>query len=402
MNTGDNAWVLASAALVLMMTPALAMFYGGLSRSKNVLTTMMQSFFLMGLASLVWMFWGFSLSFSTDAAWGILGGGKFLALYGISGDWPNSTISAATFVIFQCGFAVLTPALITGAFAERMTFVSYVLFMILWITLVYCPVCHWVWGPGGWLAKMGTLDFAGGTVVHINSGMAALACCLFIGPRKGYPTTPMRPHNLPLTLTGAGLLWIGWFGFNAGSALNAGHGAAMAFLVTHLATAAACVSWLIVEWRVMGTTTTLGVASGAIAGLVAITPAAGFVSPLCAVIIGAAAGALCYFAVLAKNYLKYDDSFDVVGIHGVGGAWGAIATGLFAAKEFGGTDGFFFGNSSQLISQAVAVFATSTYSFVVTLIILVGVDLLAPVKVNEEEEDEGCDSTLHGEAGYHL
>lgn len=403
MNAADNGWVLASSALVLLMTPGLAMFYGGMTRAKNVLSTMMHSFFLMALASLVWLFWGFSLSFAPDAIKGYIGGLDYFALSGIGGDvWQKTTIPSTTFMIFQCMFAIITPALISGAFAERMKFSSFVVFMLLWLTFVYSPVCHWVWGPDGWLASMGALDFAGGTVVHINSGVAALACALIIGKRKGYGTAPMMPHNLTLTLLGAGLLWFGWFGFNAGSALAANQSAAMAFVVTHMATSAAAISWVFTEWAVKGKPTTLGVASGAVAGLVAITPAAGFVGPVSSVIIGAVAGALCYMAVLAKGPLGYDDSLDVVGIHGVGGCWGALATGLFASEAIGGTNGLLFGNPSQFGVQIVAVVATLVYSFVVSAIILLIVKAIMGLRVTEEEEVIGVDTSVHGEAGYNL
>ncbi len=403
MNAADNAWVLASSALVLLMTPGLAMFYGGMARSKNVLSTMMHSFFLMGLASIVWMFWGFSLAFAPDAIKGYVGGLQFFALSGIGGNvWPNTTIPSTTFMIFQCMFAVITPALISGAFAERMKFSSFIVFMVLWLTFVYSPVCHWVWGPGGWLGGLGALDFAGGTVVHINSAAAALACALIIGKRKGYGHAPMMPHNLTLTLLGAGLLWFGWFGFNAGSALAANEGAAMAFVVTHMATAAAAMSWVFAEWILKGKPTTLGVASGAVAGLVAITPAAGFVGPVSAVILGAVAGVICYLAVLAKASLGYDDSLDVVGIHGVGGTWGAIATGLFASKAIGGTDGLFFGNAAQMGPQIIAVLATIVYSFVVSAIILYVIKAVMGLRVSEEDEEAGVDTSVHGETGYNL
>lgn len=403
MNAADNAWILASSALVLLMTPGLAMFYGGMTRSKNVLSTMMHSFFLMGLASIVWMFWGFSLAFAPDAIKGYVGGLQFFALTGIGGDvWPDTTIPSSTFMIFQCMFAIITPALISGAFAERMKFSSFIVFMILWLTFVYSPVCHWVWGPGGWLGAMKALDFAGGTVVHINSAAAALACALIVGKRKGYGTAPMMPHNLTLTLLGAGLLWFGWFGFNAGSALAANEGAAMAFVVTHMATAAAAMSWVFAEWMLKGKPTTLGVASGAVAGLVAITPAAGFVGPVSAVILGAVAGVVCYLAVLAKGPLGYDDSLDVVGIHGVGGTWGAIATGLFASEAIGGTNGLFFGNAGQVGIQIVAVLATIAYSFVVSAIILYIIKAVMGLRVTDEEEVVGVDTSVHGEAGYNL
>ncbi|MBD3397847.1 ammonium transporter, partial [Candidatus Micrarchaeota archaeon] len=314
----------------------------------------------------------------------------------------GSTIPHSTFMIFQAMFAIITPALISGAFAERMKFSSFIVFMILWLTFVYSPVCHWVWGPDGWLGGMGALDFAGGTVVHINSAAAAMACALVLGKRKGYGTAPMMPHNLTLTLLGAGLLWFGWFGFNAGSALAANAGASMAFVVTHMATASAAMAWVFAEWIIKGKPTTLGVASGAVAGLVAVTPAAGFIGPVSSVVLGAVAGVLCYLAVLAKGPLGYDDSLDVVGIHGVGGAWGAIGTGLFASAAIGGTDGLFFGNAAQMGPQIVAVLATIIYSFVVSLIILYIVKAIMGLRVEEEEEVAGCDTSLHGENAYNI
>jgi Amt family ammonium transporter len=412
MNAADNAWVLASSALVLLMTPGLAMFYGGMTRAKNVLSTMMHSFFLMGLASIIWLFYGFSLAFGPDVFHGLLGGTNYLGLNGIGGAlFPDladptktMTIPGSTFMIFQCMFAVITPALITGAFAERMKFSSFIVFMILWMTFVYCPVAHWVWGPGGWLSGLGALDFAGGTVVHINAGVAALACALVIGKRKGYGTAAMPPHNLTLTLLGAGLLWFGWFGFNAGSALTAGEGASMAFVVTHMATAAAAMSWVFAEWVIKGKPTTLGVASGAVAGLVAITPASGYVGPISSVILGAVAGVVCYLAVLAKSKLGYDDSLDVVGVHGIGGTWGAIATGLFASKLINSSaaDGLFFGNPGQVWIQIVAVIATIVYSFVLSLVILYIIKAVMGLRVSEEDEVVGVDTSVHGEAGYNL
>lgn len=405
MNAADNAWVLASSALVLLMTPGLALFYGGMTRQKNVLSTMMHSFFLMGLASIIWLFYGFSLAFGPDAFWGVIGSLKHFALAGVGAEvWPEQTIPGTTFMIFQCMFAVITPALISGAFAERMKFSAFIIFMFLWMTFVYCPVAHWVWGPEGWLSKMGALDFAGGTVVHINAGVAALACALVIGKRKGYGTAAMIPHNLTLTLLGAGLLWFGWFGFNAGSALKADASASMAFVVTHMATAAGALSWVFAEWIIKGKPTTLGIASGAVAGLVAITPASGYVGPVSSVILGAVAGVVCYLAVLAKSSLGYDDSLDVVGVHGVGGAWGAIATGLFASKAINATaaDGLFFGNPGQLWIQIVAVLATIVYSFVVTLIILYIVKAIVGLRVTDEEEVVGVDLSAHGETAYSL
>ncbi|HTY21595.1 MAG TPA: ammonium transporter [Desulfomonilaceae bacterium] len=405
MNAADNAWVLTSSALVLLMTPGLAMFYGGMTRAKNVLSTMMHSFVLMGLASIIWLFYGFSLAFGPDAVGGFIGNLKHFALNGVGAEvWPDQTIPGSSFMIFQCMFAVITPALISGAFAERMKFSAFILFMILWMTFVYCPIAHWVWGPDGWLSKLGALDFAGGTVVHANAGFAALACAFVIGKRKGYPTTPMVPHNLTLTILGASLLWFGWFGFNAGSALKADANASMAFVVTHMATAAAALSWMFAEWIIKGKPTTLGIASGAVAGLVAITPASGYVGPVSSVILGAVAGVVCYLAVLAKAGLGYDDSLDVVGVHGVGGAWGAIATGLFASKAINaaGNDGLFFGNAAQVGTQVVAVLATIVYTFVISLIILYIVKAIVGLRVTEEEEELGVDASAHGETGYNL
>jgi len=405
MNAADNAWVLISSALVLLMTPGLAMFYGGMTRAKNVLSTMMHSFFLMGLASIIWLFFGFSLAFGPDAVGGFIGNLKHFALNGVGAEvWPDQTIPGSSFMIFQCMFAVITPALISGAFAERMKFSAFILFMILWMTFVYCPVAHWVWGPDGWLSKLGALDFAGGTVVHANAGFAALACALVIGKRKGYPTAPMVPHNLTLTILGAALLWFGWFGFNAGSALKADANASMAFVATHMATAAAALSWVFAEWIIKGKPTTLGIASGAVTGLVAITPASGYVGPVSSVILGAVAGVVCYLAVLAKARLGYDDSLDVVGVHGVGGAWGAIATGLFASKAINeaGNNGLFFGNAAQMGPQVVAVLATVIYTFVVSVIILYIVKAIVGLRVTEEEEEVGVDTIAHGETGYNL
>ena len=403
MNAADNAWVMASAALVLVMTPGLAMFYGGLTRAKNVLSTMMHSFFLMGLATFIWFVYGFSLAFGPDAAGGFVGGLDHFLLKGVGGDlWPDQTIPATSFMIFQCMFAVITPALISGAFAERMKFSAFILFMILWMTFVYCPVAHWLWGPGGWLAKLGALDFAGGAVVHINSGVAALACAIVVGKRKGYGTLPMVPHNVTLTLLGAGLLWFGWFGFNAGSALKANETASMAFVVTHMAAAAGAMSWSLAEWIIKGKPTTLGAASGAIAGLATITPASGYVGPGSAIIIGAVAGVVCYLAVLAKAAFKYDDALDVVGIHGVGGVLGTLAIGFFASKAIGGTDGLFFGNATQLGPQVIAVLATTVYSLVVTLVILYIVRAIVGLRVTDEEEDAGVDTAAHGETAYNF
>ena len=404
MNAGDTVFVLLSAALVMLMTPGLALFYGGMVRSKNVLGTLMQSFFILGIISIEWVLWGYTMSFGPDHG-GIIGGLTMLGLKGV-GMTPSpdygSTIPQLAFMIFQCMFAVITPALITGAFAERMKFGAFVLFTLLWATFVYNPLCHWVWGVGGWMGGLGALDFAGGTVVHISSGISALAAALIMGKRLGYGTTSFIPHNLPMTLTGAALLWFGWFGFNAGSALAADGLAASAFVVTHLASAAAAVSWVFFEWIHRGKPTTLGVASGAVAGLVAITPGSGFVGPMSSLIIGFLGGALCYGGVLLKTRLGYDDSLDVVGVHGVGGTWGALATGLFASTEInsGGANGLFFGNPGQLWIQFISVVATMAFAFIMTLIILKVVDMVMGLRISEDEERMGMDTTIHNEAGY--
>ncbi len=404
MNTGDTAFVLVSSALVMLMTPGLALFYGGMVRGKNVLGTIMQSYIILALITLEWVLWGYSLSFGPDHG-GIIGGLDWFGLRGV-GMEPHetygTTIPHLAFMIFQCMFAVITPALITGAFAERMKFISFLLFTVLWATFVYNPLAHWVWGSGGWMAKMGALDFAGGTVVHISSGVSALAAALVAGRRLGYGSTAYIPHNLPMTITGAALLWFGWFGFNAGSALAANGLAASAFVATHIASAVAAFSWLLVEWIHRGKPTTLGAASGAVAGLVAITPGSGFVGPVSAILIGGVAGMICYGGVMLKGKLRYDDSLDVVGIHGLGGTWGALATGLFASKAINpaGSDGLFFGYPGQLGIQFVAVVATIVFAFVMTLIILKVVDWVAGIRVSDDEEERGMDISLHDEKGY--
>ena len=404
MNPGDTVFVLISAALVMLMTPGLALFYGGMVRSKNVLGTMMQSFIILGIITLEWVLWGYSMSFGPDLG-GIVGGLEWFGLAGVgmspSPDY-GSTIPHLAFMIFQCMFAILTPALITGAFAERMKFSAFLIFTILWATLVYNPLCHWVWGVGGWMGDMGALDFAGGTVVHISSGISALAAALIIGKRLGYGNTAYIPHNLPMTITGAALLWFGWFGFNAGSALACNGLAVNAFVVTHVASAVAALSWTFMEWIHRGKPTTLGAASGAVAGLVAITPASGFVGPVSSIIIGGLAGVICYGGVLLKSRLGYDDSLDVVGIHGLGGTWGALATGLFASTKINpdGADGLFFGNPAQLWIQFVSVLATMIFAFIMTLIILKVIDIVIGLRVTEEEEIRGLDVSLHNESGY--
>jgi ammonium transporter, Amt family len=404
MNAGDTAFVLISAALVMLMTPGLALFYGGMVRGKNVLGTIMHSFIILGIITLEWVLWGYSMAFGPDHA-GIIGGLDWFGLNGV-GMTPSpdygSTIPHLAFMIFQCMFAIITPALITGAFAERVKFSAFLLFTLLWATFVYNPLCHWVWGVGGWMGKLGAMDFAGGTVVHISSGMAALAAALFIGRRLGYGTTAYIPHNVPMTVTGAALLWFGWFGFNAGSALACNGLAASAFVVTHIASALAALTWVFMEWIHRGKPTTLGAASGAVAGLVAITPGSGFVGPVSAIIIGGMAGIICYGGVLLKSRLGYDDSLDVVGIHGLGGTWGALATGLFASKAVNpdGANGLFFGNPGQLWTQFVSVIASMIFAFVMTLIILKVVDMIIGLRMTEEDEVRGMDVSLHNEAGY--
>jgi ammonium transporter, Amt family len=406
MNTGDTTFVMISAALVMLMTPALALFYGGMVRNKNVLGTIMQSFIILGVISIEWVLWGYSMSFGPDHG-GIIGGLDWFGLKGVGMEPSTSygtTVPHLAFMIFQCMFAVITPALITGAFAERMKFSAFLIFTLLWATLVYNPICHWVWGIGGWMLKLGAMDFAGGTVVHISSGISALAAAIIIGKRKGFGSTPYIPHNVPMTITGAAILWFGWFGFNAGSALSANGLAANAFVVTHVASAAAALTWILMENIHRGKPTTLGAASGAVAGLVAITPGSGFVGPVSAIIIGGLAGAICYGGIMLKSRLGYDDSLDVVGVHCVGGTWGALATGLFASKAINpaGFDGLFFGNPGQLWIQFIAVATTMVFAFVMTVIILKLIDLVIGLRMTEEEEEKGMDISLHNETGYTL
>ncbi|MDP3790207.1 MAG: ammonium transporter [Candidatus Omnitrophota bacterium] len=407
-NSGDTAWILMSTALVMLMTiPGLAFFYGGLVRRKNVLATMMQSFFAICLISIQWVLWGYSLSFGPDKGH-IIGSLSWLGLKGV-GMAPNpdyaATIPHLLFMAYQMMFAVITPALITGAFAERMKFSTYAIFLLLWATLVYDPVCHWVWGVGGWLRNMGALDFAGGTVVHVSSGMSALVCALYLGKRRSYGRAPMPPHNLPLTILGAALLWFGWFGFNAGSALAANELAVSAFITTNTAAAAAALTWMFIEWKALGKPTILGGATGAVAGLVAITPAAGFVSPLSSILIGILVGVVCYTAVaVIKLKLAYDDSLDAFGVHGVGGTVGALATGLFAQKiiNSAGNNGLFFGNPNQFITQSIGVLATIAYAVSVTFILLKVLDTVMGLRVSDEEEVIGLDITQHEESAYTL
>ncbi len=404
---GDTAWMLTSSALVLMMTaPGLALFYSGMVRQKNALATLMHSFIIMALISVQWVLWGYSVAFGPDKG-GIIGGLEWIGLRGVGTEPYEAyakTIPHQAFMLFQMMFAIITPALITGAFAERKKFSAFILFVLLWATLVYDPLAHWVWGDGGWLKKMGALDFAGGTVVHISSGVSALVCALMIGKRRGYGHQPMQPHNLPMTVMGAALLWFGWFGFNAGSALEANGLAVSAFLATNTAAAAAALGWMFTEWMTRGKPTVLGAASGAVAGLVAITPASGYVGPVSAMIIGGLAGLLCYSACNFKSKLGYDDSLDVVGVHGVGGTWGAIATGLWASKAVNpdGADGLFFGNPGQLWTQIVAILASYALAAVMTAVILKVVDAIVGLRVPEEDEVAGLDLSQHSETAYVL
>jgi Amt family ammonium transporter len=405
-DAGDTAFVLVSAALVMLMTPGLAFFYGGMVRGKNVLGTMMQSFIALAIISVQWIVVGYSLGFGPDKGH-FVGGLDWIGLRGV-GMTPNpdyaATIPHQAYMIYQCMFAVITPALITGAVAERMKFKTYLVFMLLWTTLVYDVVAHWVWGTGGWLREMGALDFAGGTVVHISSGVSALVAALMIGRRRGYPDAPMPPHNLPYTLLGTGLLWFGWFGFNAGSAVTAGTVSTGAFIATHIAAASATIGWVLMDWTIKGRPTALGAASGAVAGLVAITPASGYVGPLSSIAIGAAAGVVCFLAVSLRSKTTLDDSLDVFGVHGTGGTLGALLTGLFAQKAVNaaGRDGLFFGGASLLGTQAIAVLATWAYSIAVTFVLLKILDATMGLRVNAEQEDEGLDVAEHGESAYAL
>ena len=404
-DTGDTAWVLVSTALVLAMTaPGLALFYGGMGRSKNALSTFLQSFVILALISLQWVLWGYSLAFGPDKG-GIIGGLEWVGLNGV-GVEPNAdyaaTIPHQAFMLFQMMFAVITPALITGAYAERMKFSAFILFTLLWATFIYDPLAHWVWGVGGWVRNLGALDFAGGTVVHISSGMAGLASAIMVKQRLGHGKEHMPPHNLPMTLLGASMLWFGWFGFNAGSALASGALATSAFTATNTAAATAALAWMVTEWIYRGKPSALGAASGAVAGLVAITPASGFVGPISSIWIGIGAGVFCYTAVMLKPLFGYDDALDAVGVHGIGGSWGALATGLFASKAVNsaGADGLFFGNPAQLGIQAMAVLVTMVFVFVGTLIILAIVDAIMGLRVNEEEERSGLDISQHDEKAY--
>ncbi len=403
-NAGDTAWLLASAALVMLMTPALGFFYGGLVRRKNVLSTIMHSFFILCLISVQWVLWGYSLAFGPDHG-GLIGGLDWAALKGV-GEAPGPyapTVPHLAYMVFQMMFAVITPALITGAFAERKRFKAFVVFSLLWATLVYDPVAHWVWG-GGWLGKMGALDFAGGTVVHITSGVSALVAALVLGRRVGYGSDALEPHDATMTVLGASLLWFGWFGFNAGSAIQAGGLAANAFVVTNTAAAMAALTWMTVSWIHKGAPSVLGAATGAVAGLVAITPASGYVDVSAAILIGLGAGIIPYAAIQLTRRLKVDDALDVFGCHGIGGTWGALATGVFAtvAVNSGAANGLIAGNPAQLGIQAIAVASSITYSAVMTFVILKVIGLFVGLRVPEHEEVLGLDATQHGEAAYQM
>ncbi len=403
-NSGDTAWVLTSAALVMLMTPGLALFYGGLVRRKNVLSTIMHSVFILALVSVTWVLFGFTLAFGKDVnGWGIIGGLDYIGLHDV-GVKPLTqyapTIPGSAYMAFQMMFAVITPALITGAFAERKRFKAFVLFSLLWTTLVYSPIAHWVWGDGGWLHQMGVLDFAGGTVVHISSGVAALVAALVLGPRVKRESDRFEPHDVRLTVIGAGLLWFGWFGFNGGSALAANGLAANAFVVTNTAAGMAALTWVTVSWLHKGTPSVVGAVAGGVAGLVAITPASGYVDASSAIVIGFAAGCVCYGAILLRERMKVDDALDVWAVHGVGGTLGAILTGVFAVAAVNGASGLVEGNVGQVGTQLVAVAATWIYSGVATFVILKVVDFFVGLRVEESEEEAGLDSSQHGEVAW--
>ncbi|WP_136795742.1 MULTISPECIES: ammonium transporter [Desulfosediminicola] len=404
MNSADTAFILAAAGLVMLMTPGLALFYGGMVRGKNVLGTIMQSLFLIALISLEWVYVGYSMAFGPDVG-GLVGDLSWFALNGVttapSPDYA-STIPQTVFMIYQCMFAVITPALITGAFAERVRFVPFLVFSVLWAILVYNPVCHWIWGKGGWLGNMGVMDFAGGLVVHLTCGAAALAGVLVIGNRRGYGRTSFMPHNLPMTMLGTGLLWFGWFGFNGGSALAADEVAATAFVATHLAGMAGMFMWVVMEWITQGKATTLGAASGAISGLATITPTAGFVGPNAAILIGLMGGVVCFIAVNSKSKFKLDDSLDVVGIHGIGGLLGSLCLGIFASTAVnpGGVDGLLYGNVAQLVAQVKGILIVGGYTFVVSWVLFKVINATIGLRLEEEAEVVGMDSSEHSETAY--
>jgi Amt family ammonium transporter len=404
-DTGDTAWVLISTALVMLMTPGLALFYGGLVRRKNVLSTIMHSFFILGVVSVTWVLWGYTLAFGPDSGIGIIGRLDWLGLEGVTGepsDTYATTVPHLAFMAFQMMFAIITPALITGAFAERKRFKAFVLFSIVWSTLVYAPIAHWVWSPNGWLFSLGVLDFAGGTVVHLASGVSALVAALFVGRRLGLVEPATEPHDVPMTVLGAGLLWFGWFGFNAGSALGANGLAATALVTTNTAAAMAAITWVSISWLHRGTPSVLGAAIGAVAGLVAITPAAGYVTPAASVLIGFGVGIVCYGASLLRLRSRIDDALDVFAVHGVGGAFGAIATGVFAtvAVNPAGRDGLLAGNPSQVFVQLLGVGAVAAYSALATAGILLLINVIVRIRVPGDAEEAGLDLAQHGEVAY--
>ncbi|MDO4839290.1 MAG: ammonium transporter [Desulfovibrionaceae bacterium] len=402
MNAADNAFILICAGLVFVMTPALALFYGGLVRSRNVLSTTMHSYASLALGTVIWIIVGYTLAFGNDTG-GIIGDFSYFMMNGITGTVAPAAenLPHATFFMFQCMFACLTVALISGGYAERMKFSAMLLFSGLWLIFAYCPMAHWVWG-GGWMAQLGAIDFAGGAVVHMASGAAALACAQALGPRLESGLSSEGPHNLPMTLLGCGLLWLGWFGFNAGSALSAGDLAAHAFATTHIATAFGIVGWLLVEWIRTGKPTSLGAASGALAGLVCITPAAGFVPLSAAIIMGFVGGVACYGGVMLKTKFGYDDALDVVGIHGFGGTVGAILTGVFCVASVNGVDGLLAGNPAQVGIQAVSVVGTWVYVYIVSRLILAVVNATIGIRATADEEVSGLDLNLHNERGYNI
>ncbi len=405
-DTGDTAWILTSAALVLLMTPALGFFYGGMVRRKNASATIFQSFIIVALISVQWVLFGYSLAFGPDQG-GVIGSLGWAGLRGV-GLQPNPdyapTIPHQAFMAFQLMFAIITPALITGAFAERMKFKTFLIFVLVWSTIVYDPIAHWVWGTGGWLRNLGALDFAGGTVVHISSGVAALVAALAFRKRLGYQKEPMEPHNVPFIVLGAGILWFGWFGFNAGSALASGALATSAFVTTNTAAGMGALTWMTLSWWLGGKPSVVGAASGAVVGLVAITPAAGFVEPPAAILIGMGAGLFCFLACRFRAKKGFDDSLDVWGCHGVGGTWGALATGLFATTTVNaaGANGLFAGNPRQFLVQLIAVAVSWAYSFGVTFLTLKVLDKTMGLTVEPEEELSGLDVSQHGERAYQL
>ncbi|MBV6340582.1 ammonium transporter [Candidatus Magnetobacterium casensis] len=405
MDSGNTAWMLASTALVMLMTPGIGLFYGGMVRRKNVLGTMIQGFAILSVVSVIWVLWGYTLAFGPDIG-GVIGGLNWFMLNGISEESAQraGTVPHLIFAMYQGMFAAITPAIITGVFAERMKFSALLVFTVLWVTFVYAPVCHWMWG-GGWMGEiMGVLDFAGGVVVHISAAVSAVAALIIIGKRRGYGVMAMPPNNLPLTVLGGGLLWFGWFGFNAGNAGSTGGVAATALVSTNTAAGAAALAWLFIEWRHVGRPTVLGIVSGAITGLVAITPAAGYVTPMASIVIGAVAGLLCYIAVMLKQRFGYDDSLDVVCIHGVGGTWGAAAAGLFASQAVNplGVNGVFYGNPPVLAIQVIAVLGTYIFVFTASFVVLKTVDISIGLRVDEETEYTGIDKAQHGESGFIL